>query len=234
MQKPNSKYHGTVYQITQKISDRTSKNTRSTHLLREAQRIEQAVKSLGDIAATKSPTETTAAHFKRVEKSSKRLRKETADAVDRIVALQGAAAQDIDNRINQRLNLTQNSYAGELRATLRGMDQKARLATVKDIMSREDGQGMAAISQAPAVLSGLTDEVSARFMDDYTRMYAADLVSERDALITTASDLSILTATADKAADGFSDPSRLRTIESEEQAAADAENAFKEVFELSE
>jgi len=101
-------------------------------------------------------------------------------------------------------------------------------------MSREDGQGMAAISQAPAVLSGLTDEVSARFMDDYTRMYAADLVSERDALITTASDLSILTATADKAADGFSDPSRLRTIESEEQAAADAENAFKEVFELSE
>jgi hypothetical protein len=234
MEKQNSKYHGTVYQIAKRINERTTDNPRSTRLLREAQRIELAVKSLGDMAATKSPTETTAAHFKRVAHSSQRLRNETINAKDRIAVLQQEASQDIDQRIKERLNLIQGDYAGELRSTLRGMDQKERFATISEIMKQGDGQSMAAISQAPAVLSGLSDEISARYVEDYTKMYAADLVNERDALHETASDLAIITSTADKAADGFSNPSRLQSIETEEQAAAEAENSFKGVFEATE
>lgn len=229
MNAPNSKYHAIISEFTQLISDRSvvNGNKHAAAMLREAKRLENAVHSLADIYNRQSPTVTDAAHYKKVSLHAKRLDKEVKDAQERIMNLQVQAANDVEQRLTDRLNLVADQHGAELRAALRSMSNKERHNTIRQIMESGDGPSMAAITKAPAVLSGIPTDIQAKYSESYEKTHAADVFRERDQLFNTIADLATITGTAERAANGFLDPERLRSIEEGERVAGEAENAFQ-------
>lgn len=228
----STKYHSTIAHLNAGIKARhgSSLKPHTNHLMAEAARLEKAVKALGDVYARKSPLDTDAAHFKKVAHHARRLEKETADASNRIKNLQIASITRVQDSITERLNLNETPYAGELRQTLRGMDNKDRHSAIKQLMQQGDSASMAAILKAPAMLSGITEELQNRYIVSYEEAQAPDLVLERADLVETVADLHAMVNASGKAAESFLDPARIRDIEEGERLAGEAESSFTQAF----
>jgi len=80
--------------------------------------------------------------------------------------------------IAQRCNLVPSEYAGELRVAFRSMSDKERNAALNQALQNNDGQLIASVCQAPGILSGLSDDVQARYVESLQERMAGDLLAE--------------------------------------------------------
>jgi hypothetical protein len=78
--------------------------------------------------------------------------------------------------------LTENGYAAELRSTLRAMSDKDRAITISSLIESGDGAAVAAITNAPSVLTGVTQELQGKYIEQFTSQQAPDLLDEQAAL----------------------------------------------------
>ncbi len=227
-----TKYESTICtlaaEIAGKIGDKEYKHARL--LLTEGHRLERAIGGLNQMRHSKNPTETEAKHFKKVSQGAKRLNMEIEGAQQRINSYQQQGAADIENRISKRLGLKEDNYASEVRSALRGMDDKTKAAKINELINNGDGAAVAAITKAPAVLTGISQDMQNKYLEVFTNRHAPDLVQERDVLMSTIADTATILGTARRAAGDFTDPVRMQSIENAEMSAMEAESKFNSSF----
>ena len=219
---------------TQTIADNIAKNIEdkntftASKMLVEVRRVQGAVSGLAQMGRSKKPTETEAAHYHRVAGAAKKVDEVVAAISERMPVLQAERAQDIEDRIEERLGLVENQYASEVRATIRNMEGKQRNDAVLQIIKAGDGASIAAIIKSPPIISGLDTETQNRYYEWLVDKKAPDLAAERDVLTQAVSDIATLMGEARSASAAFSDPEKVRLIEQGEEKAAKAEAQFNE------
>lgn len=211
-----------------RIGNRENKYMRSAWA--EVLRIDQAVSALTNIVKTRSPTETPDAHFKRVSATTQRLKLELSNAEERLRRVGMEGAQDIDSRINQALGLNENAYAAEFRQVLRTMSSEERNAALRKMIDAHNGEGLAAVLNAPGMLSGIDDAQREDYRESYVQSRAPALIAERDLLTSTIADVSTVIGTARRAVSDYSDPNRLKEIEDAERLTAIEQDRFNRAF----
>jgi hypothetical protein len=227
-----SKHEATIQTIAADMAERLGdKQYRHPRLvLSEARKLSQAIGGLNAMNQRRSPTETESAHFKKISAHAKSLEIAVAQAEQRIHQHQREHSQELEGRTNQRLGLSENAYAAELRSTLRAMNEKDRSITINELIASGDGAAVAAITKAPPVLTGVTPELQGKYIEQFTKQQAPDLLDEQEALIGAMANAASILGAAKRAANDYSDPARLQAIEEAERSALEAEGQFKASF----
>jgi len=232
MHKSIQHHINTIGHISNSINTRYSEsvNTFNIRYKRETQRLNQAASALANMHENKNPLETSAAHFKKISIHAKRLENEIYNTENRLPDIQIGLANDIDKRINEKLNLSEDKYGEEFRETLRNMETKKRYSAIQKVIESGDSKCMAAIAKAPPILSGIDQEMHSRYIENYQTRYAPELINERNQFLETITDLSSMISSTKKLANAFLDPERLQNIEQDEQSAIEAESNFNQAF----
>jgi hypothetical protein len=133
---------------------------------------------------------------------------------------------DIDRRVRDKTGLKVDAYEQEVRAAILAMSLEGKLAYLNDSAKEGRGAELAAVLDAPALLTGIPVDQKQRVRDMLEDYHAPAEKAEREAL---QSDFigafDLLTAAANTAAT-LSDPQRLADIERGDAAAANAAQAF--------
>jgi len=106
-----SKYEATIQSIsaymTESLGEKQYRHPRL--VLSEARILSQAIGGLNAMNQRRSPTETDAAHFKKISSHAKSLEIAVAQAERRIHSHQHSHSQDLESRTKQRLGLSENA-----------------------------------------------------------------------------------------------------------------------------
>ena len=200
------------------IADSVKKNiTETSHptmrqIHSELEMMTRQVQAVENLAANRSPHMTQEAHALMVANESKRLEKTLDKSSDRI---QEKIRQGYINTHNQRdeiLGLKQNAYAQEYRTALRGLSDKKRDRMLKQAIENQDSAFIAAVTQAPAVLSGLKEEIQERTQRQYYEKYAPALTKQLKELEDGISTSVTAVKNARTAAKQGFDPDKMREI----------------------
>ena len=219
---------------TRDIADGIAKNIEdknaftASKMLVEVRRVQGAVGALAQMGMSKKPTENEAGHYHRVAGAAKKLDAVINAVNEKMPVLQAERATDIDNRINERLGLVENQYASEVRTAIRNMEIKGRNKAVLQMIEDGDGASLAALTECPAILTGMNADVRQSYKGLLIDKKAPDLAKERDVLMQAVSDISILMKEARAASLAHSDPVKVGKIEQGEERAAKAEAQFNE------
>jgi len=227
-----SKYEATIQSIAAHMAESLGEKQyrHPKQVLYEAHKLSQAIGGLNAMNQRRSPTETDAAHFKKISAHAKSLGMAIAQAEHRIHNHQHEHSQELEARTKQRLGLSENTYAAELRSTLRAMGDKDRTITINSLIGSGDGAAIAAITNAPPVLTGITHELQSKYIEQFTSQQAPDLVDEQAALYDSMANAASIIGAAKRAASDFTDPERLQAIEDAERSAIEAEGQFRASF----
>lgn len=206
-------------------------STGHTHL-REMQnvveRLGNASGTLGKLIDNKSPTETEDAHHKKVGAAAKAFGSAVANGQAQLNTIMQRGMRDIEERSRAKTGLKANEYAGEIRAAVRPMPIDAKLALFNDLAKQGRGADLAAVVDAPPLLTGVTPEMQQRAKDMLEATHAPAERAEREALLQGFSDAFDMTSALANMARGLGDPRKLAEIERGEEAARAALEAFQE------
>lgn len=210
--------------ITAKLPDNGHAATRN--LYNAVARLRVGLETIETLNNTPSPTEAAGAHQKRIMAAAAKLAEKVTTIRERLHEITRDGLAEIDARIAQKVRLVPNEYAAEIRAQFRNMDSKAQFHLLRDLAENNRGPELAAIVKAPAILTGLSEEVARNYTQVIVAKHAPDEMAEQEALIAGFSTAMLATDTANKAAQSFTDPAQLAALEKGEAAAAAAMDAF--------
>lgn len=199
--------------------------------LREMQavieRLAVASGTLGKLMNSQSPTETQAAHAKKVGAAAKTVGDAVAKAKDQLNAIMGRGMRDIEARSRAKTGLKMNEFAAEIRASVRILSVEDKLRLFIDLAKEGRGAELAAVIDAPPLLTGVTPEMQQRAKDMLEGLFAKAEVDEREALAQGFADAFDMAAALAAMAGSLGDPRQLAEIERGEEAAAAAVEAFQ-------
>ena len=207
-------------------SDPAKPSPYSLRMSLEVRAIHEAVRGLDAIQKNRSQTETDGAHFLRVSKAAQQAKARFDASVNRLNETLQESARDLDGRIVQRLGLVENQYSAEIRATLRAMPDDKRNAYVREAIDRKDGAFVAAVVNAPSILTGVSDEMKGRYKELLTEKVAPELVAEQSEIFETFSAAMAAVTAAKRAASEVSDPALQISIEISQMRAEEAQRHF--------
>lgn len=198
----------------------------------ELERLTNAMRALANLHATPDPSQPEAVHFKRVQAASAKLLAEYEAANQRMHGYVLANQLANDAKIKKLVNHVPNEKFGlELRAAVKAMPMGEKVALLTQLSAENRGGELFALTSAPTVLTGLTDELNKRYSEDIIQRHApeefAAIAGLDEARLTAASALEFVRKTALE----YSDPARLASIQAQEKAASDAAAQFEKIVD---
>jgi hypothetical protein len=188
--------------------------------------IAEAVSSLESMAKNRNPMETEAAHARRVADAARKLNEKVASVEALISNTVQSAVYNLDEAINSRANLREDSYAAEIRASVRGLPEKDRFAAVQAAVKAGDARTVAALTNAPSVATGLNPEYQERQREEFRKRHAPAEYQAMTDLTDLFSTSAVALKVAKDAAAAATDPKYIAEIAEQEAAANRAQAAF--------
>lgn len=192
----------------------------------EVDAIAKAATDLDAAHANHSPLMTPAAHAVKVAKQAREFDKQAAASLNRILPAYGRAQQDVERRILEKINLRPNEFASEIRTAFRHLNSKKKSELITQLVKEGRGPELAAIVEAPSVLTGIGDEEKARYKAMMVETHAADLLNELELIRSAFNEADTAITTAGQMVRALTDPNKLAEIERDHAAAAAADAAF--------
>lgn len=216
-----------------KIIEHTESRTQSVnsqythHLLHEMRRIAQSVESLESLVNHKDPKQTDAAHTYRIAEASRKLSSSREKYIERAWSLTQESARATELALHERANLTPTAYAPEIRAAFLKMTHKKRAETLEKAIKDGDSEVLAAVINAPELVTGLDKEMRENYKENLFLTVAPELVKERDQVMETFNACLTVSDTVKKAVENSFDPDKLREIEELTQQHQEAAAKFE-------
>ncbi len=203
----------------------TEKLPRGEHVsLRKLQaeilRLRDGVNALGTLNSTPNPTETQATHERRVAVAAGKFDKSITATRDRMQSIVKEGLWEIAKRIDLKVNLHQDGFASEVRASYRLMSGVEKAAVLHELAESNRGPELAALIKSPRLLTGISEEMQSRFENFIIAKHAPDEYYEQAALMESF-DAALLVAPdfARDMATEYADPVKLAKIAADEAAA---------------
>ena len=142
----------------------------------------QGHQNLRAATETPDPEMTPDAHFLRTKKLGDDWLRRSGEQAERAMNFARAEIEAEQRALVSDLGLVESHRAGEIRALVRSLDEQGRQKVLSDAVAAKDAQTIAAITEAPAYLSGMTQEQAATWRRQFELRHGADRVSRIDAL----------------------------------------------------
>lgn len=201
--------------------------THARNIASTIQGLAVSAEALAKVYDSKSPTETEDAHHKKVVTAAKAFGGQAERVRDRLHEIVQAGMRDIEARSRAKTGLKANEYAGEIRAVIRNMPTDTKLALFNELAEEGRGAELAAVIDAPALLTGVTVEMQQRAKEVLETVHAKAETDERDKLSQVFAEAYDVVSMCANAARQLGDTERLADIEHGEAAAAAALDAFQ-------
>jgi len=184
------------------------------------------VAALVRMHATVDPTQTKAAHDKKVIVTASKLNDRYKQTLKDVQVVLRDGLRDIQSRIDAKVSLKPDAFAQELRAAFRSMSHTERVTALVEMTKTNNGPALAAITEAPAMLSGVTEGQQKQYRDAIVQMHApTECVEEAELLEAFNGTLAAMDVATALAKD-LNNPGRLAEIDRGVNAAMAAEIAF--------
>lgn len=221
-------YHKAIEAIAQKITEDkpAHKNVAFIQLHKQALNIRDSVEAIGSIHKNPNPLETQEAHIKRVSKAAAQLATKVRETQVNIHHISQQGLRDVNERIRMKVNLESNGYAAEIRQAFRTMKPSEQIKMMKQLVDENRGPELAAIVNAPSILTGIDPEMQSRFADSIVSKHAAEEWEEKNALEKSMEAAFVASDVGKKVADEYGNPEKLAEIERLEAAAGKANADF--------
>lgn len=207
------------------ISDMPDHST-ARQLQAEVNRLRQGVAALNSVNTNRSPLDTEAAHALKVAKMARKLDTEITATTNRSAQIWAAGFSDAERRIGEKINLTPDAFASEIRVAFRGLNTNAQGELIRDLVEQNRGPELAAIVKAPSVLTGITDAQREAYGEAIVARHASAELDEQKAL----EDVFTVVRAATRASASFvkdlTNPRMIEEIERGANAAEAAGSAF--------
>lgn len=190
----------------------------------EIERLRQGAKALDEVNARRSPLDTPAAHAMKIAKMARKFDQEVTATINRSGLIFSEGYKDANRRIDEKVNLTPDAFAGEIRATFRTLNAKAQSELVKVLIQQNRGPELAAIVKAPSILTGVTDRQRADYEQAILGVHAPAELEEQELISSAFDTIMIAAKTAGGFAKSLTEPASLAEIE-RAAAASDAAGA---------
>jgi hypothetical protein len=192
----------------------------------EVNAVRLKAEALDRVSRTRSPLETPAAHVVKVANLSRSFDREVTAMLNRAARTWGDGIMDAQRRIDDKVNMKPDAFAGEIRAAFRGLNSKAKVQLVQQLVDQNRGQELAAIVKAPAILTGISEQER----ESYAKMiYSRHASAEMDELAKLEQFFEAVTAVSRAASTmvkDLTDPVKLAQIERDAAEADAAAAAF--------
>lgn len=194
----------------------------------EMVRLRNAAEALDSVRLNRSPLVTTAAHELNVAKKAKQFRQEAAASFNRAAETYAQELHNIDRRIAEKVNLKADEFAPEIRARFREMSGKQRKELIDALVDGKRGPELAAIVEAPSILTGINDQQRDAYRQRMVEKHAADELRAKEVMGDAFESVNASVSAADKFFKELTDPGRMSEIERADEAASTANDAFKQ------
>ena len=177
-------------------------------------------KNLSDLYETRSSTVTADAHFVKVSKGASQLKNSREKTSRELTNIMTEAVAEANREIASKVRLIPGPLAAEIRAHAKSLNSQDRLATIKGLADAGDFASLAAITESPAFLSGISVQEQNAFRDAAIQKACPETVANRDLVIERFNELQEGMNTTDSFVAELSDGSRLKSIEDNDAAVA--------------
>lgn len=228
--KPNPSDHRVkaIAAIADILVKEAGDNASGRRVIAEVNRIRQGAEALDNVNARRSPLDTPAAHAMKVAKLARKFDEEVVATFNRIGRICNEGFKDNQRRIDEKINLTPDAFAGEIRATFRTLKTADQENLIKQLIKDNRGPELAALVRAPSILTGIPENHRAVYEQSLISNHAPGALEEQE-LIGAAMDTAWTAArTAGELARSFTDPAHLAAIESAAAASDAAGEAFNQ------
>jgi hypothetical protein len=224
------KYSKPLAEIGSRMSKAAEKNAYARSLQIHVNQMIRSVEGLENFSANKSPKDTDAGHTLKIAAQAKRLQTETArwEKVLNDNVRQGI--DELDRAITEKSGLRENLHGAEIRAAFRGMSLKERSEALNSALKAGDGATIAAISEAPALLSGVTADIQTRYREGIMAALAPEETAAKAELFESFDAGLIALGLVNRSIASGYDPVKLREIEQAEAKSADASRSLESSY----
>lgn len=213
-----------VDRMTSEIGDHSV----ARQLKAEADRLRRGAEALDNVRRNRSPLDTKEAHTLKVAKAARKYEAEVEAVRGRAHEIFGRGIGEISGRIVNKVDLKPSAFAQEIRTAFRELNSKAKTELINELVAGNRGPELAAIVDAPSVLTGISDQQRSMYRQAIISKHAAAEMDEQEKL----TDVFEASLDAAKAATGLvrrlADPGELAHIEHVDAAAKEASAAFNE------
>lgn len=204
--------------------------TQSRAMAAHVGRLAEAVEAMERLAESPNPTETTARHASRVAEAGKKVQQRVAVVWDHINELGQDGTVSIQQRITETANLRPNEFAQEIRASVREMKPEGRRDVLHHAVKNGDAATVAALVNAPSVVTGLDAQYADRMKQAYIEQHAPKETAALTALSDTMSTAFSAASAAKQSAREATDPQYIAKIQREAEAAEAAQSDFNQAL----
>jgi hypothetical protein len=189
----------------------------------EVRRLVDFAEALHTLRTTRDPTQTDAAHQKRVLTAAVKFAKEAETALARMNKSWATGHLNIDARIAAKVNLKPDAYAAEVRDLYRRMSSAEKAKFFTELVDEGRGAELAAIVKAPKAVTGMPDDQRQKYEAAFVARHAPEEVREQEALKDAFDTALVVHREARGLATAYSDSAKLAEIERAENAATAAQ-----------
>ena len=145
----------------------------------EVKRLLLGAEALIDLQATPDPQLSPGEHRRRVADSGKNFQNEVVAARYRIQSNAKSALDEIAGRIAENVRLIPDHSAPEVRTRFRDMDSTDQEKLLRDLIDGNRASELAALTECPALMSGLSAELQTKFRKAFIEKYAPAELDDR-------------------------------------------------------
>jgi hypothetical protein len=212
--------------IAERMLDGIEDHATALRIKAEANRLKAGAEALDRVNSNRSPLDTPAAHALKVAKLARTFDKEITASLQRACRTWADGFNDAQRRIEEKINLTPDAFAGEIRTAFRSLSSKAKADLLLDLTEQNRGPELAAILKAPSVLTGLSDQERANYEKSVFARHAAAELGEQQKLQGVLDAFNVAQRAAGTFVKELTDPGKLAAIERDAAASAAAGAAF--------
>lgn len=214
-----------VERLEKQLKDSSTTYARK-HLM-EVRKMATAVEGLERLALSRNLKDTPEAHMAKVASATKRLKTQNDNTINVIGDIYREGTLALDQSISREANLVPNKFAPEIRQAFNNMSHKDKMDVLNNSLKNKNTETLAAILEAPEILTGLNQDTRDRYKDSAEKALAPELYKQRELLnesfeVALAAEKTVRNAIND----GF-DPQKLAEIDAAEAKHQEAAQAFE-------
>ena len=224
------KYSNPLKEIGSRMAKAAEKNTHARSLQTHVNQMIRSVEGLENFSANKSPKDTDAGHTLKIAAQAKRLKTETARWEKSLNDNVRRGIDELDRAITEKAGLRETLHGSEIRTALRGMSFQERSEILNAALKAGDGATIAAISEAPGLLSGVTADMQTRYREGIMESLAPEETAAKSDLLESFSAGMTALGIVNKSIESGYDPVQLRKIEEAEAKSTDASRSLESSY----
>lgn len=217
---------GTRVQTLEAFTTRIGGTPYTDRLAAVVQRMRTSTATLGDVFDSRDPTETDAAHTVRVSRAAKILADRAKSCFDDIQKIMAEGMASINSRKLAKVPLVPNEYAAEIRERVRDMGGEQTELLMRQLAAENKANELAAITEVPAILTGVTENQQSKYRDLIFRTYAESESAEQDVLFEAFNAAMTALGVMEAAAGDYANQRSVAEIVNAQQRAVKADKAM--------